>query len=108
MEWFLLGIVLVFMIWSIQILMVYRKQVDKINMHIDLAETGRAEVTEQAESYEARGEELMETLNDLKSEVESLEKTEKGLEREVEQFVQDASRGRPTRHRVEPTEDGRE
>ena len=100
MEWFFLGMVLVFMIWMIQILMVYHKQVDKIDTHIELAETSRAEVTEQAESYEARCEELTETLNGLKSEVESLEKTEKGLEREVDQFMQSASR-RPTRHRVE-------
>ena len=98
--------ILAFMIWSIQILLVYRKQVDKIDAQIEQVETSRAEVLEQSETYEARGEELMAALNEIKSEVEGLEKTEKGLEREVEQF-QNAS-SRPTRHRVEPTEDSRE
>ena len=105
MECILLILILAFLIWSVQILMVYRKQVDKIDTQITLAQTNREEVTAQAETYEARGEELTEKLNDLKSEVESLEKTEKGLEKEVVQFQQQAASRRPTLHRVEPTDE---
>ena len=45
MEWILLILILVFLIWSVQILMVYRKQVDKIETQITLVQTNREEVT---------------------------------------------------------------
>ena len=93
------------MIWSVQILMIYRKQVDKIDTQITMAQTDREEVIAQAETYEVRGEELADKLNDLKSEVESLEGTEKGLQKAVVQFQQQATSRRPTRHRIEPTDE---
>ena len=90
------------MIWTVQIVMVYRKQVEKIDAQVQMAQDNQAEVTEQAETYEARAQELATELEKLKGEIQSLEKVEKGLEKEVGQFLQQDASRRPTRHRVEP------
>ncbi|MDP6040152.1 MAG: hypothetical protein QGG64_16500 [Candidatus Latescibacteria bacterium] len=108
MEWIFLILILAFIIWTIQLLMVYRKQVEKIDAQIHMAQSNQAEVTEQAERYEARAQELAGELADIKGEIDSLEKTEKGLEREVGQLGQQSSARRPTRHKVEPQDDSSE
>ena len=81
--------------------MVYRRQVVNIQAQIDLAVNSQQDVVVQAEEYEVRAEELAGQLADLKSEADALDKTEKGLEQEVNQYRQQQASRRPTRHRVE-------
>ena len=107
MEWIYLILIIAFVTWTVQIIMVYRRQVDNIQAQIDLAFNSQQDVVLQAEEYEARAEELAGQLADLKAEADTLEKTEKGLEQEVNQYRQQQASRRPTRHRVE-TDDAAE
>lgn len=107
MEWIYLILIIAFVTWTVQIAMVYRRQVNNIQVQIDLALNNQQDVAVQAEEYEARAEELVGELTDLKSEADALDKTEKGLEQEVNQYRQQQASRRPTRHRVE-TDDSAE
>ncbi len=104
MEWIYLILIIAFVTWTVQILMVYRRQVDNIQAQIDIALNNQQDVAVQAEEYEARAEELAGQLADLKSESDTLEQTEKKIEQEVNQFRQQQASRRPTRHRVETDE----
>ncbi|MGA1196582.1 MAG: hypothetical protein ACO36I_08810 [Candidatus Latescibacterota bacterium] len=104
MEWIYLILIIAFVTWTVQILMVYRRQVDNIQAQIEIALSNQQDVAVQAEEYEARAEELAEQLADLKSESDTLEQTEKKMEQEVNQFRQQQASRRPTRHRVETDE----
>ena len=102
MEWVLLILIIVFIIWSIQILMVYRRQGEKIDAQVQLAQANQTEILAQAEQYETRVAELSGRLEVLKSKMDGLEKTEMNLIKEMEQYKQQESQRRPTRHKVEP------
>jgi predicted nuclease with TOPRIM domain len=104
LEWIYLILIIAFVTWTVQILMVYRRQVDNIQAQIEIALSNQQDVAVQAEEYEARAEELAEQLADLKSESDTLEQTEKKMEQEVNQFRQQQASRRPTRHRVETDE----
>jgi predicted nuclease with TOPRIM domain len=104
LEWIYLILIIAFVTWTAQILMVYRRQVDNIQAQIEIALSNQQDVAVQAEEYEARAEELAEQLADLKSESDTLEQTEKKMEQEVNQFRQQQASRRPTRHRVETDE----
>jgi len=101
LDWIYLILIVAFIVWSIQIVMVYRRQAENIELQIDATRNSQQDVVVQAEDYEARAEELTGQLADLKTESESLEKTEKGLEQEVNQYRQQNASRRPTRHRVQ-------
>jgi len=92
----------VFLFWSGQILVVYRRQVKRMEEKIRAAKSSHGETLEQAEEYEERAEELSRELDELKARSETLERTEKTLERELMQFRQREAARNPTRHRVEP------
>jgi uncharacterized membrane protein len=102
LEWVLLILIIVFIIWSIQILMAYRRQGEKIDAQVQLAQANQMEILTQAEQYETRVAELSGKLEALKSKVDGLKKTEMSLTKEVEQYKQQESQRRPTRHKVEP------
>jgi len=104
LEWIYLILIIAFVTWTVQILMVYRRQVDNIQAQIEIALSNQQDVAVQAEEYEARAEELAEQLADLKSESDTLEQTEKKMEQEVNQFRQQQASRRPTRQRVETDE----
>jgi len=93
---------IVFLIWAVQIVILYRRQAEKIEIQVQLALTNQEEIAQQAEEYETQAADLSEQLAGLKSELENLEKTEKGLEQEVEHYRRQGAERRPTRHRVEP------
>lgn len=105
MDWIYLVLIVAFVTWSVQIYMVYHRQVNKIQAQIEQTQLNQQDVTVQAEEYEARAQELAEQLADVKSEAETLEKTEKGLEQEVNQYRDQQSKRRPTRHRVQMDND---
>ena len=105
MDWIYLILIVAFFTWTVQIYMVYRRQVSRIQSQIEATQISQQDVTVQAEDYEARAEELAGQLADIKSEAETLEKTEKGLEQELGQFRQQQASRRPTRHRVQTDED---
>lgn len=105
MEWVYLILIIAFIIWTVQIIMVYRRQVDNIQKQIDAAQVNQQDTLKQAEDFESRAALLVEELAEIKAEAETLDKTEKGLEEEVNQYrAQQASR-RPTRHRVQADEE---
>lgn len=106
MEWIYLVLIIAFITWTVQIIMVYRRQVANIQTQIENTRNSQSDVTVQAEEYEERARELASELADLKSEADGLGKTEQGLEQEVKQFRQDTASRRPTRHRVELDEGG--
>lgn len=101
MDWIYLVLIVAFVTWSVQIYMMYHKQVNKIEAQIELTQTSQQGVTVQAEEFEARAQELAEQLADVKAESETLEKTEKGMEQEVNQYRDQQASRRPTRHRVQ-------
>jgi peptidoglycan hydrolase CwlO-like protein len=101
LDWIYLFLITAFMIWSVQIYLVYARVVEKIQDQIASAQTSQEDVSAQAEEFEARAAELAEQLADLKSENDTLEKTEKGLKTELDQYRQNQEARRPTRHRVE-------
>ncbi|MBT3601903.1 MAG: hypothetical protein HOE48_17435 [Candidatus Latescibacteria bacterium] len=105
MDWIYLVLIVAFVTWSVQIYLVYHRQVGKIQDQIEVTRISQQDVTVQAEEYEARALELTEQLADVKSEAETLDKTEKGLEQEVSQYREKQSSRRPTRHRVEIDKD---
>lgn len=105
MEWIYLVLIIAFVVWSVQIVMVYRRQVSNIQTQIDVAFNSQQDVVLQAEEYELRAGEVAGQLADLKSELETLEQTEKKMEQEVNQFRQQQASRRPTRHRVETDAD---
>lgn len=101
MDWIYLILIIAFFIWSVQIIMVYRRQSANIELQIDATRNSQQDVVVQAEDYEARALDLTEQLSDLKTEADALGKTEKGLEQEVNQYRQQNASRRPTRHRVQ-------
>ena len=105
MDWIYLVLIVAFLTWSVQIYMVYHRQVQQIQSQIEQTRTSQQDVTVQAEEYELRAQELTEQLADVKTEAETLEKTEKGLEQEVNQYRDQQASRRPTRHRVQINKD---
>ncbi|MFT5366835.1 MAG: chromosome segregation ATPase [Candidatus Latescibacterota bacterium] len=101
MEWIYFVLIIAFLTWSVQIYLVYHRQVDKIEAQIDATQTSQQDVILQAEEFEKRAQEVTEQLVDLKAESDTLEKTEKGLEQELGQYRQQQASRRPTRHRVD-------
>ena len=102
MDWIYFILILAFVCWSAQIVMVYRRQSVRIDEQIEAARANQEGVAEQAETYEARAQELAGQLQELKEKASTLANTEKGLEAEVAKFRQQADSRRPTRFRVTP------
>jgi flagellin len=65
LEWVYLILILAFVAWSVQMLMTYRRQIDRLQAQIDLALTNQGEVSEQAEHYENLSAEKKELLKEL-------------------------------------------
>ena len=101
MGWIYLVFIIAFVIWSVQILMVYKKQSERIDQQIQVAQTNQEEVTQQAEVYEARVAELATELEELKGEASDWEGKEKAIQRQLNENEERASRRNPTRHRVD-------
>ena len=105
MDWVYFGLIIIFLAWSVQIFMVYSRQVDKIKAQISVTESSQEEVVLQVEDFEARGQEASAQLTELKAESDDLEKTQKELQQALRESRQKQAFRRPTRHRVETDED---
>ena len=100
MEWVYLILVVTFVVWSVQILVGYRRQVGQMDQQIQNAHENLGEATEQTERYEARFRELGDELERLREQATDWEKKEKELKERVNSHRQQDAVRRPTRHRV--------
>ena len=101
MEWIYLVFIIAFVSWSVQILMVYRRQSERIDQQVQVAQTNQEELTQQAEDYEARVAELATELEELKGEVSDWEGREKAIQHQLHEHQERESIRNPTRHRVD-------
>ena len=101
MEWIYLVLIVIFIAWSTQIVMIYRRQAEKLDSQIAAAQANQEEVTQQAEQYEARAEGLKAELKAIQSKVDEWGEKERNLQSRIGQFQHRETRRRPTRHRVE-------
>ena len=102
LEWVMLILIIAFILWAVQIVAVYRRQGEKMEAHIQMAQTNQQDIAVQTEQYEERLEELSVVLDELKNKMDGLGKTERGLEQEVAQYQRQENQRRPTRHSVDP------
>ena len=101
MEWVYLILILAFVAWSVQMLMAYRRQVDRVQTQIDLALTNQGEVSEQAEHYESLSVEKKEQLKELEEKAEELADKEKELQAQILGLKERTGGRSPTRHKVD-------
>ena len=108
MEIVYLVLILVFLCWIVQMLMVFRKQVDQVTAQNQQIRESQGEVLEQAERLESAAKEKADMLKDLQVQLQKLGETESGLQSEIVSFKGAEASRRPTRHRVEGNESDEE
>ncbi|MDA0749046.1 MAG: hypothetical protein O2954_21205 [bacterium] len=107
MEWVYLVLILAFISWSVQIILVFRRQSGRVDAQIAQFEATRSDVAQQAEQYENQAREKKETLQGLEQTAAELEKNEKELQTQISGLKGTDAARRPTRHKVEaPPSDG--
>ena len=104
MEWVYLILILIFIVWSIQLIFVYVRQAEKLDAQIKQAQVSQEDVVLQAEKYEAQAEEKGTRLRELESKASELESKEKQLGEQISSLKQKEASRRPTRHRVDNPE----
>lgn len=101
MDWLMLVLILGFIFWSFQMIIVYRRQIERYDDQIAQVQTNTEEVTGMVEKYEADHAEKKEELDTLRQEAEGLEKKEKELGEKINTLKQAGDSRQPTRFRLD-------
>ncbi|MBS10425.1 MAG: hypothetical protein CME19_02330 [Gemmatimonadetes bacterium] len=83
MDWLLLGLITAFVLWAFQMIVGYRRQIERHDDQILLVQTNTEEVSSQVEKYEADHSEKKEELDNLRKQAEDLEGKEKELDEKI-------------------------
>jgi predicted nuclease with TOPRIM domain len=94
-------LILAFIAWSVQMLVAYRIQVDRIQQQIDVAMANQGEVADQAEQHEAQAIEKKDMLKELEEKSEELASREKELKGQILGLKERTGGRSPTRHKVD-------
>ncbi len=101
MDWVYLILVVSFVGWSTQMILVYRRRSAQIEAQIDQALRSQEEVSEDVERHEVQAESLKEQLEPLEDRMRELEGKEADLRGQLSGKNDSDAADRPTRHRVD-------
>ena len=101
MDWIYLTLIVAFVCWSVQIVMAFRRQSNRISDQILAARSNQDDLEQQAQDLEAQAVELTVELKALQSETHSWDEKQKVFEEKVKSVQEKEAHARPSRHRVD-------
>ncbi len=105
MDWILLVLILAFVFWAFQMVVVFKRQLARYDEQVANLNNSTADVRSQADRYDRDNEEKQKELQSARDAVKAAEDREAALKGRVKGLRKDDGR-RPTRHRVDlPSED---
>ena len=104
MDWLLLVLILAFIFWSFQMIIVYRRQIERYDDQIAQVRVNTEEVLGQIEKYETEHTDKQEELDTLRTEAEGLDGKEKEVSEKIKSLQKAGEARRPTRFRLDNTD----
>jgi chromosome segregation ATPase len=104
MDWMLLVLIMAFIFWSFQMIVVYRRQIERYDEQIRQVRANAEEISEQIVKNESDHAEKRSELESLRLEAEGLDKTEKELDEEIKTLKSTDDGRLPGRFRLDPNE----
>jgi DNA repair exonuclease SbcCD ATPase subunit len=101
MDWLLLVLILAFTFWSFQMVIVYRRQIERYDEQTAQVVANTSEVIAQLEKYEADHAEKKEELDTLRKEMEGMDSKEKEMGEKIKTLKGVNDGRRPTRFRLD-------
>ncbi len=105
MEWVYLVLILIFIVWSAQMVLSYKRQAGVLLAQVELAQVNQEDVVQQAENYEAQAEQKKAELKELEHKVGEHAAKEKDLQGQIIGLKEREAARRPTRYKVENSDE---
>ena len=106
MDWLLLVLILAFVFWSFQMIIVYRRQIQRYDEQTMQVLANTDEVVAQVEKYEADHAEKKEELDTLREQAESLDRKEKEVGEKIKSLKEAGDGRRGSRFRLDADPSG--
>lgn len=101
MEWVYLILILIFIVWSAQMVLSYKRQASALVAQVEQTQVNQEDVVQQAENYEAQAEQKKDELKELEQKVDELAAKEKDFQGKIIGLKKREAARRPTRYKVE-------
>jgi chromosome segregation ATPase len=101
MDWLLLVLTMAFLFWSFQMIIVYRRQIERYDEQIGQVRANADEVFSQVEKYEHGHAEKKAELEKMKSDTARLDTKKKELDEKIKALKSADEIRRPTRFRLD-------
>ena len=101
MDWLLLVLIMVFIFWSFQMIIVYRRQIERYDDQIVQVRTNAEEILGQVAKYETDNADKKAELDRMRSAAEGLDQKEKELVEKVKALKSNDETRRLPRFRLD-------
>lgn len=104
MDWLLLVLILAFLFWSFQMIIVYRRQIERYDEQIRQVRANAQEISDQIVKYESDHEVKRSELEKLRLEAEGLDQQEKEVGEKIKALKSVDDPRHPTRFRLDTSD----